>query len=55
VFSDINGGWTIVGVNNRAPGPATSASFGTYMLSFWFNSTFGSFYNTVVQLIGQGA
>jgi V8-like Glu-specific endopeptidase len=54
VFTDVNGSWTIVGVNNRSPDVLTATTFGTTMLSFYFNNTFGSFYTSVAQQISQG-
>jgi hypothetical protein len=53
VFTDVNGGWTIVGVNNRAPEP-DAQGFGTYMLSYYFNDAFGALWNYVIQQVNAG-
>ena len=54
MFTDTNGGWTIVGVNNRG-GALGATSFGTYMVSWYLNDAFGSFWNAVLQQINAGA
>jgi V8-like Glu-specific endopeptidase len=53
VFTDVNGGWTIVGVNNRGPQP-NAQGVSAYMMSFYLNSTFGNFWNYVVQQVNAG-
>jgi V8-like Glu-specific endopeptidase len=54
VFTDVNGSWTIVGVNNRGP-DLTAQGLGTYMLSFYLNDTFGSFWRNVIGQVNAGA
>jgi hypothetical protein len=54
VFTDVNGGWTIVGVNNRAPAAAANG-LGVHMLSWWLDQAFGDFWNDVVQQVRAGA
>jgi hypothetical protein len=53
VFTDVSGGWTIVGVNNR--GVTGSNGFGTYMLSWYLNDAFGAFWTDVIQQVNAGA
>ncbi len=53
VFTDANGSWTIVGVNNRAPSP-NDQGLSSYMLSFYFNDSFGAFWQDVVNQINAG-
>lgn len=54
VFTDVNGGWTIVGVNNRGPAP-NAQGVGIYMLSFYFNDAFGTFWRDVIGQVNAGA
>lgn len=55
VFTDTANGWTIVGVNNRSPDLADhNASFGQYMISFYFDDDFGTFWNSVIAQVNQG-
>ena len=57
VYVYSSGQWTIVGVNNRgSPGIPVSdtTTLGYYMISFWLNDTFGSFWNYVKDQVNQG-
>ena len=54
VFTEVDGSWTIIGVNNRAPLPTQNA-IGTYMLSWWLDSSFGAFWNAVMAQVETGA
>jgi hypothetical protein len=53
VFTDVNGSWTIIGVNNRAPAPP-AGGVSPWMGTFWFNSQFGTFWNMVVAQVQAG-
>jgi hypothetical protein len=53
VFTRTSSGWTIVGVNNRGP-RVSGNEFGKYMLTFYFDDRFGSFWNAVISAIQAG-
>jgi hypothetical protein len=56
VFTELNGGWTIIGVNNRGPKiPATdTTTAGPWIATFWLNDYFGAFWRSVVGDVQQG-